>query len=290
MYGLKLPSTSIESVMETLLELEELRHLDVSEMPSEQNDHLGQLSSDALGKIRAVDLLASGADSFPNLVSLDVSGKEGIATASDLLPFLDSHPKMRFLGLVLTDACKDDVFVDEANPNFNPRLLVSGSATESQVSEALRRYVGRQHYTHKSLYNLFRLTQGWQVPRADLIQLVIRSANHYRTVLSIQMAVTACLFNLSKGEIGQKLHPKVLGDIVSVDLNAMEEFPQHQQLQKNVLLTICSDRILQEVSFERYRCARLVMECLCQFHDQSMNRMSVAICSILGTIAPISQS
>ena len=34
-------------------------------------------------------------------------------------------------------------------------------------------------------------------------------------------------------------------------------------------------------TFDRYRCARLVMECLCQFLDPSMNRMSVAICSIL---------
>lgn len=96
------------------------------------------------------------------------------------------------------------------------------------------------------------------------------------------MAATACLFNLSKGNLGQKLHPKVLGEIVEADLNAMETFPQHQQLQKNVLLTICSDRILQEVNFDKYRCAKLVMDCLCAWPDNSMNRMSVAICSILG--------
>ena len=34
-------------------------------------------------------------------------------------------------------------------------------------------------------------------------------------------------------------------------------------------------------TFDRFRCARLVMECLCSFDDTSMNRMSVAICSIL---------
>ena len=44
-----------------------------------------------------------------------------------------------------------------------------------------------------------------------------------------------------------------------------------------------SDWLLSPVfqTFDRYRCARLVMECLCQFLDPSMNRMSVAICSIL---------
>jgi len=52
-------------------------------------------------------------------------------------------------------------------------------------------------------------------------------------------------------------------------------------LQKNTLLTLCSDRILQEVSFNKYKCAKLVMDCLCAFEDPSMNRMCVAICSIL---------
>ena len=52
----------------------------------------------------------------------------------------------------------------------------------------------------------------------------------------------------------------------------METFPQHQQLQKNVLLTICSDRILQDVNFDKYRCAKLVLDCLCSWQDSSMNR------------------
>ena len=69
--------------------------------------------------------------------------------------------------------------------------------------------------------------------------------------------------------------------MVHLTLAAMEAFPHHYQLQKNTLLTLCSDRILQDVAFDKYRCARLVMNCLCAFEDSSMNRMSVAICSIL---------
>nr|KAG5711819.1 hypothetical protein BaRGS_023583 [Batillaria attramentaria] len=95
------------------------------------------------------------------------------------------------------------------------------------------------------------------------------------------MAATACLYNLTKGELGPKIHPACLQQVVDLTLQAMENFPNHQQLQKNALLTLCSDRILQDVSFDRFRCAKLVMECLCAFDDNSMNRMSVAICSIL---------
>ena len=61
----------------------------------------------------------------------------------------------------------------------------------------------------------------------------------------------------------------------------METFPQHQLLQKIVLLTIFSDRILQEVNFDKYRCARLVLDCLCSWGDPHMDWTSVAICSIL---------
>ncbi len=114
------------------------------------------------------------------------------------------------------------------------------------------------------------------------LQLVVKGASAYNSVFAIQMAATACLFNLSRGEIGPKLHPRILGQIVKVDLKAMEEFPQHQQLQKNVLLTICTDRILQEVSFDKFLCSRLVLNCLCSFEEDSMKRMSVAIISILG--------
>ncbi len=71
--------------------------------------------------------------------------------------------------------------------------------------------------------------------------------------------------------------------------DAMETFPQYHQLQKNVLLTICNDRILQEVNFDKYRCARLVMDCLCAWQESSMNRMSVAICSILGNFLTLLQ-
>lgn len=102
------------------------------------------------------------------------------------------------------------------------------------------------------------------------------------TQFGVQMAATACLYNLTKGELAEKIHPSVLKEVVELTLTAMENFPNHYQMQKNTLLTLCSDRILQDVQFDKYRCAKLVFNCLCNFDDPSMIRMSVAICSILG--------
>ena len=192
----------------------------------------------------------------------------------------------------MTNVCEADLFGTKRSPRevcpleleryCPPQLIISGSGDERQVLESLRRYGNRPSYVHKTFHHLFQLTQnGYERPRIDIIELVVECSKQYQSVFGIQMAATACLFNLAKETNSQKLHPKVLSKIVNVDLDAMEAFPQHQQLQKNVLLTLCNDRILQDVNFDKYRCARLVMDCLCTWPDPAMNRMSVAICSIL---------
>lgn len=72
------------------------------------------------------------------------------------------------------------------------------------------------------------------------------------------MAATACLYNLTRDELSKHIHPQTLSRGVELTLVAMETFPDEFQLQKNSLLTLCSDRILQEVTFDRFRCAKLV--------------------------------
>ena len=48
--------------------------------------------------------------------------------------------------------------------------------------------------------------------------------------LGVQMAATACLYNLTKGEMGQKTHPRWLSQIVTLTMDAMNNFPNHQQV------------------------------------------------------------
>ena len=128
--------------------------------------------------------------------SLDLSGKDDVQ-ADHLLPFFEAHPRLRFLGLSLTEACTDDAFVDPENREvtifstkficalnksnrskqffncryYNADLVVTGNATVGQVQESLKRYMGRMHYVQKSLYQLFRHTQGLSEPKEDLIDV-----------------------------------------------------------------------------------------------------------------------
>ncbi|XP_021353883.1 protein zyg-11 homolog B-like [Mizuhopecten yessoensis] len=286
MYNLR--AANKDDVVPVLYDLTKLVHLDVSDdsvITPVQHTFMG---GDSHAKFPIQDLLEKS-NCLPYLTSLDISGKEG-AAENTLRRFLSEHKNIKFLGLARTTYCEMPMFCDDDRADFSCDIVISGDANERQVLEALRRYVQRVVYVQKSLYTLFRLTQAMEEPREDIVRLVLPAMKSHPKQLGVQMAATACLYNLSKGDIGNKVHPSCLKHVVNLTLLSMDNFPNHQQLQKNALLTLCSDRILQDVSFDRYRCAKLVMECLCQFDDPSMNRMSVAICSILAAKISTSQT
>ncbi|EFN78345.1 protein zyg-11 homolog B isoform X2 [Harpegnathos saltator] len=272
MYNLKISGCG--NLIPVLLELNELRHLDISD---EKDAHAFEMFAPA--RLKITDFLRA-LHCMPHLTTLDLSGKDDI-NPKDLKNFIASHMRLRFLGLVHSDVCYDESFIDSTHEDYKPELVISGTATESQILEALRRYTYRPIYLQKCLFNLFRLTPNFLEPRVDVIKLVLPGMREHPQEFRVQMAATACIYNLTKGELALMIHPSILKQIVELTLLAMESYPNNHQLQKNTLLTLCSDRILQDVAFDKYRCARLVMNCLSTFDDASMNRMSVAICSIL---------
>ncbi|XP_025110002.1 protein zyg-11 homolog B-like [Pomacea canaliculata] len=271
MYNLQLSNN--DEVVTVLCELAHLRHLDVS------SDALGQsFMTVHQGQFRVSSLLER-TSAHPQIVSLDISGRDEVPEPL-LRCYLETHAHLQFLGLSLTRASEYSLFM-ESSSDCSSHIVVTGEASVPQLMEALRRYVNRSVYIQKTLFRLFTFSQGFVKPREDIIKLVLPGMKMHPKQLGVQMAATACLYNLTKGELGPRIHPACLQQVVNLTLQAMENFPNHQQLQKNALLTLCSDRILQDVTFDRFHCAKLVMECLCAFEDISMNRMSVAICSIL---------
>lgn len=267
MYNLKV--LRMEETKQVLLELRDLIHLDISENKGSQDP------IDRLMPMKPIvpDLLRDPVFG-PNLRSLDISGQDQ-TKLEDLHFFLKGHPKLEFLGLMLTSLCLDTVFLDGYS------ITVTGVARADQLIEALKRYPSRMEYVPKILYKIFMLTTHFEAPRPDVIKLILPVMNMHSKQSPIQLAGTACLYNLTKGQVGEQIHPHILRDVVHTTLTAMSIFPDHAQLQKNGLLTLCCDRILHEVSFDKYWCARLVLDCLLTFNDSSTDRMAVAICSIL---------
>ncbi|CAG5084820.1 Similar to Zyg11b: Protein zyg-11 homolog B (Mus musculus) [Cotesia congregata] len=236
----KLRITGYGNLKTVFSELDSLRNLDISD---EQDSNSFEMFAPIRSKI--TDLLRA-VNCMPYLTRLDISGKDEIEV-KDLKEFLKNHPHLEFLGLVHSNICYEDSLINPANKDYRPGLIVSGMATEAQILEALRRYPHRPTYVQKCLYNLFRLTPHFSEPRVDVIKLVIPGMRAHPEEFKVQMAATACLYNLTKGELATKIHPFILKQIVDLTLTAMESYPNHYQLQKNTLLTLCSDRILQDV-------------------------------------------
>lgn len=116
---------------------------------------------------------------------------------------------------------------------------------------------------------------------AKLVMLMVEMMDRYSRSFRHLLAATACLHLLTKNAASHHLHPDTLIPMVNACLRALEQHPNNQQLSKNILLTICTDRILQDISFDRFRCVRLIMNQLIIFSDVSLNRLGLIVCSIL---------
>uniref|UniRef100_A0A4W4F0H2 Protein zer-1 homolog-like C-terminal domain-containing protein n=1 Tax=Electrophorus electricus TaxID=8005 RepID=A0A4W4F0H2_ELEEL len=260
MHQLKRLEMSTTQLLAVLSQLEGLQHLDISDDKQFTSDVAQQL------------LAAPGI--LPELVSLDVSGRKQVTDAA-VRAFVEERPGMTFVGLLATDAGFSDFLSGEGS------LKVTGEANETQICEALRRYSEREGFVREALFHLFSLTHVMEKARPDILKLVALGMKNHPSTLNVQLAASACVFNLTKQDLAFGMPVRLLGNVTQLLLEAMKTFPNHQQLQKNCLLSLCSDRILQEVPFNRFEAAKLVMQWLCNHEDQNMQRMAVAIISIL---------
>ncbi|XP_051511189.1 protein zyg-11 homolog isoform X1 [Myxocyprinus asiaticus] len=260
MHQLKRLEMTTAQLLAVLSQLEGLQHLDISDDKQFTSDVARQL-------LETPGIL-------PQLVSLDVSGRKQVTDAT-VRAFVEARPSMTFVGLLATDAGFSEFLSGEGS------LKVTGEANEVQICEALRRYSEREGFVREALFHLFSLTHTIEKPRPDILKLVALGMKNHPATLNVQLAASACLFNLTKQDLAFGIPVRLLGKVTQLLLEAMKTFPNHQQLQKNCLLSLCSDRILQEVPFNRFEAAKLVMQWLCNHEDQNMQRMAVAIISIL---------
>jgi hypothetical protein len=68
--------------------------------------------------------------------------------------------------------------------------------------------------------------------------LILPEMEAHPGLFGIQMAATACLYNLTKGDLFQKIHPSILKLVMELTLTPMENFPNHYQV--STILNLCS--------------------------------------------------
>ncbi|KAM9789851.1 protein zyg-11 homolog [Neosynchiropus ocellatus] len=250
-------------------QLHALRHLDFSD------DHFTPSDGVRGDGDKSVCLLLEGGPQFlPSLVSLDVSGRKSVTEAA-VKAFVMSRSEAVFLGLLATGLSSCNILSTFKN------LKVAGEANEKQICEALRRYRERECFIREALVHLYNMTVDTDKPQPELLQLVLSAMQSHPTSLHVHLVAAACVFNLTTQNLAAAMPVSLISSAVTQLLHSMKTFPDHPQVQKNCMLALCSDYILQEVRFDKYLASTLVINWLSSHEEQTLQRMAVAVISVL---------
>lgn len=74
--------------------------------------------------------------------------------------------------------------------------------------------------------------QGFRISLTDLplFQLVVLGMKNHPATLNVQLAASACVFNLTKQDLAAGMPVRLLSTVTQLLLEAMRTFPNHQQV------------------------------------------------------------
>ncbi|KAK7895802.1 hypothetical protein WMY93_021127 [Mugilogobius chulae] len=238
-----------EELLNTVLELVNLRHLDIS-----QTDPLGSL--DISGHIMLDNC------TVPHFE--EAMGRPSIEPCkSSIYPFQELKRPLQFLGLYDTTLC---------NVTHIPAYKVTGSKNEDQVLNAIEAYTEyRPELAHRAINQLFdiaRIQHCSQLLRA--LQLVIAALKCHKYDKSIQVT-----------EYRSDQSVRLRREVIEVVLNGMEQY-QEVTVQRNCCLTLCNFSIPEELEFQYSRVNQLLLKILEPARqDESIQRIAVHLCNAL---------
>lgn len=80
--------------------------------------------------------------------------------------------------------------------------------------------------------------QGTNVGKTLAFQLVVIGMRNHPLNLPVQLAASACVFNLTKQDLAAGMPVRLLADVTHLLLKAMEHFPNHQQVTDVSLFSV----------------------------------------------------
>ncbi|CAF1056271.1 unnamed protein product [Rotaria sp. Silwood1] len=284
------------NIYHILYQLKYLEYLDISNDNTFDNNNNNNNS--IIDNENDINKFLRQDNCLPRLKHFDISGQKIISSIS-LRQFLLNHKNLQFLGLFLTNEkyspsifdINDLCYSKYRHYTYDLQHIQTILLTENDLIlyepyliESLTRYRDRSGFVQKILYYIFFLTRSFHSKQQNLlIELILHIMSIHSNLQNVQMASTACIYNLTRTPITEHIHIKNLSQIVQATMNAMATFPNQQQLQKNCLLTLCSDRILHEPYFNFCLLATLVMHNLLNYTDLAIIQPGVAILSLLTT-------
>jgi hypothetical protein len=120
-------------------------------------------------------------------------------------------------------------------------------------------------------------------PRNDLIDLIISLMQKHLNSIDIILSSTACLYRLTTNKFAEKIDKNLIQKVFEMTLLAMEPNKDHQQLHINGLSIFVNEIILQDITFDRYKCVEIALNSIQNFEDERITQKAIWICSVLST-------
>jgi hypothetical protein len=170
------------------------------------------------------------------------------------------------------------------------RIISTQSINEkvSIIMETLILYESRPLIVLKCLHHLTDCTKKFCETNTDLIYLISGLMNKYlKTDIHILLNSIICLACLTKNEFATKIDRKLLEEIVELTLKVMEYYPNQQNLHINGLTILFNVLTIEDLSYDRLKCAQIVMDSLINYKVKGMKAMALSILSDLFAKVPL---
>ncbi|KAL1424380.1 hypothetical protein MTO96_020172 [Rhipicephalus appendiculatus] len=270
--------------LEVLCQLKALRHLDLSQSTNKQGqgfypqpDTWLSTLAESLPELTSLDLSGTNLPGKDPTTSNDQNGTSGSGRQSSI-PGLQCRVDrpLDFLGLLNTpsDACY--------GTNI-PALRVSGDATEEQVLVSAQAYQSRPLLLQKVLNDLFHVFryEACDHPRLAL-DVVLASMTRHLSDKHIQIAGSASLFYLVKGEERANFNVSIRRKIIKCLLDAMGCHRSYTTMLRNGCLTMIHFKIPQDVLFDYERLVDMLLYIVSQYdQDEFVQRIGIYLLNSL---------
>ncbi|XP_023223451.1 protein zer-1 homolog [Centruroides sculpturatus] len=261
----------LQDAITSICQIKTLRHLDVSQC-NEKRGHY-KYPNQTLRQI---------VESLPHLTSLDISGtnlagsgvqerespqKESSPATEDPvevpltdIPGLKSRVNcpLEFLGLFNTahEACYR---------HHIPSKRIAGDANEEQILTAAQVYYDRPEILQKVLNDLFHVFRYDSCNNSRLaLDVVMVAMKQHLTEKHIQIAGSASLFYIVKGEEKNNFNIKIKRRIIKALLDAMCAHRDDTTMLRNGCLTLIHFKIPQDVLFDYERLVDILLHIVSQ--------------------------
>uniref|UniRef100_A0A183TJL8 Si:ch1073-82l19.1 n=1 Tax=Schistocephalus solidus TaxID=70667 RepID=A0A183TJL8_SCHSO len=243
MHRLHLKTTKgmLESILSVILQLHELRVLDVSSESQKSEVH-----------VSGVEILCSG-QALPHLTHIDLCGNLFGLTLADVANLIQNHPQLEFAGLAAWPQRHRHELEGIYQLSLKyPHITMLADRGQKPLLAILLRNKDRRQYLQTAFHNIFEETSSREWLDPELLAAVLRVMRLHMSHSDMILAGTAVVYNLTRGEQSAQLPLDLLNRAVNITLTAIEQHQKLLQLLKNCFLTLCSDTVLHRaVSVQR---------------------------------------